>query len=117
MAFHLQIVTPDRMCFDGEAQRVICRTVDGDICIMAHHIDYAAALGIGECKVVDADGKARSAACSGGLLGVADGAVRLLPTTFEWQDEIDLQRAEKSKETVETRMKGLEESDAEYAHL
>ena len=46
--FHLQIVTPDRMVFDGEAQSIILRTINGDICILANHIDYAAPLGIGE---------------------------------------------------------------------
>ena len=44
--FHLQIVTPDRMVYDGQAERVIVRTLRGDVCILARHIDYAAPLGI-----------------------------------------------------------------------
>lgn len=43
--FHLQIVTPDRMAYDGQAERVILRTVNGDVAILARHIDYAAPLG------------------------------------------------------------------------
>ena len=39
--FHLQIVTPDRMVYDGQAERVIVRTLRGDVCILARHIDYA----------------------------------------------------------------------------
>ena len=54
--FHLQIVTPDRMVFDGQAERIIVRTLRGDVCILARHIDYAAPLGIGEARVTDADG-------------------------------------------------------------
>ena len=46
--FHLQIVTPDRMVFDGEAQKIILRTVNGDVCILPHHIDFAIPLGIGQ---------------------------------------------------------------------
>ena len=42
--FHLQIVTPDRMAYDGQAERVILRTVNGDVAILARHIDYAAPL-------------------------------------------------------------------------
>ena len=91
--FHLQIVTPDRLCFDGEAERVIVRAHLGDVCIMAHHIDYATALSIGEAKVTDAEGNVRTAACAGGMLSVNNGSVSLMPTTFEWKDEIDVHRA------------------------
>ena len=40
--FHLQIVTPDRMVFDGQAERVIVRTAGGDVCILPRHIDRRA---------------------------------------------------------------------------
>ena len=72
--FHLQIVTPDRMVYDGQAERVIVRTLRGDVCILARHIDYAAPLGIGEARVTDAEGTTRVAVCSGGMIGV-DGAL------------------------------------------
>ena len=83
--FHLQIVTPDRMVFDGQAESVLLRTVNGDVCILARHIDYAAPLGIGVARVTDENGKTRAAACSGGLLSVANGEVRVIATTFEWR--------------------------------
>ena len=37
--FHLQIVTPDRLVYDGEARQIILRTVGGDAAILAGHID------------------------------------------------------------------------------
>ena len=46
-AFHLQIVTPDGSFFDGEAERVIVRAIDGDICILPRHIPYVTALAMG----------------------------------------------------------------------
>ena len=49
--YHLQIVTPDRKLFDGEAQKLSMRTAGGDVCILAHHIDYAAPLGIGSLRM------------------------------------------------------------------
>ena len=82
--FHLQIVTPDRKVFDGEAEKIIVRTLGGDVCILARHIDYAAPLGIGEARVTDAEGNTRVAACSGGMLGVSGGEVRVMATTFEF---------------------------------
>ena len=86
--FHLQIVTPDRMVYDGEAEKIIVRTVGGDVCILARHIDYAAPLGIGEARVTDAEGNTRIAACAGGMLGVSAGEARVMATTFEWAEDI-----------------------------
>lgn len=113
--YHLQIVTPDRKLFDGEAEKITVRTVNGDVCILAHHIDYVAPLGIGEARVTDANGNVRTAACSGGMLGVSGGDVRLLATTFEWADEIDLARARRAQEAAKAQLDKLTTADKEYA--
>ena len=34
--FSLQIVTPDGVSFSGEAERLIVRTIEGDVCILAN---------------------------------------------------------------------------------
>ena len=114
-SYHLQIVTPDRMVFDGQVQSLIVRTVTGDACILAGHIDYAVALAIGQAKVVDDKGKTRTAACSGGMLSVAGGEARVMATTFEWSDEIDLERAEEARRQAEEHLKALERSDQQFA--
>ena len=113
--YHLQIVTPDRMVFDGEAEKLIMRTVGGDVCILAHHIDYAAPLAIGEATVIDAEGNARKAACSGGMLAVSGSDVRVMATTFEWAEEIDLPRAERAHEAAKARLAKMDRADKEYA--
>lgn len=115
--FHLQIVIPDRKVFDGEAEKIIVRTVNGDVCVLPRHIDYAAPLKPGEACVTDAEGNIRKAACSGGIISVADGEVRVVATTFEWQDEIDLARAEKAKVDAEQKLSKASRSDADYALL
>ncbi|MCI5847944.1 MAG: ATP synthase F1 subunit epsilon [Clostridiales bacterium] len=114
-SYHLQIVTPDRMVFDGQVQSLIVRTVTGDACILAGHIDYAVALAIGQAKVVDDKGKTRTAACSGGMLSVSGGQARVMATTFEWSDEIDLARAEEAKRQAEERMQALRRGDQQFA--
>ena len=103
-AFHLQIVTPDRLIFDGQAEKIIVRTLGGDVCILARHIDYAAPLGIGEARITDAEGNTRIAACSGGMISVSDGEARVMATTFEWAEDIDLERAERAKERAENAL-------------
>ena len=97
MTFHLQIVTPDGVSFDGQAESLYVRTQTGDIGILPNHIDYAAALGMGQARVT-VDGETRTAACIGGLVSVSGGNVELVATTFEWSDEIDLERAKSAEE-------------------
>ena len=95
--FKLKIVTPDGLIFDGEAEKLIVRTIGGDVCILARHMDYVAPLGMGQA-IVEAGGKRRTAACIGGLLSVSGGEVNLVPTTFEWAEQIDLDRVLRSHE-------------------
>ena len=113
--FGLKIVTPDGLIFDGQADKVVVRTTGGDVCILARHIDYAAPLGIGEARVTDASGNTRAAACSGGMVSVSGGVVRLIATTFEWADEIDRARAQRAHEAAAARLVSLKHDDAEYA--
>ena len=101
MTFQLQIVTPDGLIFEGEAQKVFCRTIAGDVCILARHCDYMTALGMGEARVTLPDDTVRRAACIGGMLAVTGGKVRLVATTWEWAEEIDKARAEASRQRAE----------------
>lgn len=106
--FHLKIVTPDGLIFDGQAEELIVRTTGGDVAILARHVNYVAALGMGRAVVV-ASGNRRAAACIGGMLSVVDGEVTLVPTTFEWADKIDVDRAEASYQRAD---KVLHDSNA-----
>lgn len=91
-SFPLKIVTPDGVQFDGNAEELIVRTTTGDMGILAGHISCVAPLGMGRATVV-VDGKKRYAACIGGMVSVVNGTATLVPTTFEWSDTIDLERA------------------------
>ena len=93
--FSLKIVTPDGVRFDGQAEELIVRATTGDIGFLAGHINCVAPLGMGRATVV-VDGEKRYGACIGGMVSVVDGAVSLVPTTFEWAEDIDIPRAERS---------------------
>ena len=105
--FKLKIVTPDGLIFDGEAEELIVRTAGGDVAILARHIDYVAPLGMGLATMVS-DGQRRYAACIGGMVSVVGGKVTLVPTTFEWADQIDVDRAERAYQTAEARIRKSE---------
>lgn len=84
--FHLKIVTPEGMVYDGPAEELTVRTLSGDMGILAGHINCAAPLGTGEATVA-AQGKKRSAACNGGMVSVIGGEAALISNTFLWTDE------------------------------
>ena len=85
---HLKIVTPQGKFFDADAQRVMVRTTGGDVAILPHHIDYAAALAEqGQARVVEADGTVRSGEVQGGLLHVSSDDVQVITNHFRWKDE------------------------------
>lgn len=93
--FALMIVTPDGVQFDGQAEELVVRTTTGDMGILAGHINCVAPLGMGMATVM-VDGQKRHGACIGGMVSVLNGQVKLVPTTFEWSDKIDLDRAKAS---------------------
>ena len=102
--FHLKISTPDGLKFDGEIERLRVRMIDGDVSLLAHHTDYVSAVGAGEAAVVMADGQIRYAACIGGMLSMIHNDASLIATTFEWAEDIDLERAMRAKEAAEARI-------------
>ena len=93
--FSLKIVTPDGIEFEGQVESLTVRTISGDLGVMAGHTNCVAPLGMGRATVIQ-DGKRRYAACIGGMLSVMDGKVTLVPTTFEWAEDIDADRVERS---------------------
>ena len=96
-SFPLKVVTPDGLLFDGQAEELVVRTTTGDMGILAGHINCVAPLGMGRAMIVS-EGRKMYAACIGGILSVVNGEVNLVPTTFEWADKIDAERAENSAE-------------------
>ena len=103
--YHLQVVSLDGLEYEGEVQKILLRTIEGDVEILARHTNYCTAIGMGTAKVTMEDGKERKAACIGGMLSVMNGEVRVLPTTWEWSENIDVARAKAAKERAEERLK------------
>ena len=109
-SFPLKIVTPDGLKFDGQAQELIVRTTTGDLGILAGHTNCVAPLGMGQALIV-AEGQKRYGACIGGMVSVVDGQVSLVPTTFEWAEEIDVQRAARAEERAQAVLKNKQSTD------
>ena len=110
--FHIEIVTPDGLIYDGQAESVLVRTHDGDVEILANHTDYIAPLATGRARLI-IDGQKRFAAINGGFISVTKGEVKLVTITFEYSDQIDLSRAKAAKEKAENKLKAANDANTE----
>lgn len=113
--FPIRIGTPDGLLYEGDVERIMCRTITGDVAILADHCNYVTALGMGEAYIVLEDGSRKEAACIGGMLSVMNGTCHLLATTWEWKDDIDKDRALKAKEKAEKILATEGLSDKDFA--
>ena len=118
--FTLQIMTPDKVFYEGAVQRLIVRTTEGDVGILAKHEKYVAALQSGPIRVMTEDGKERIAAISGGALRVAPDRTAILANAVEWAEDIDVDWAKRSEEDARRKVeasKTKHELDAAEAKL
>ncbi len=111
-SFPLKIVTPDGIEYEGQVEELIVRTTSGDVGIMAGHLDMVAPLGMGRATVV-IEGRKRYAACIGGMVAVVNGRVNLVPTTFEWAEDIDTARAERSYQRAQSTLNSKDTSNTD----
>ena len=112
--FPLRIGTPDGLLFEGEAERIVCRSITGDLAVLANHCNFCTALGMGEAHVVLEDGTRKTAACIGGMLSMMNGTCRLLATTWECKEDIDAERAQSAKKRAEEMLAKGGLTDREY---
>ncbi len=114
----LHVVTPEGCAFSGDVRSVIVRTTEGDVGILKNHTNYVAAIAYGMLKITDPDGNAQIAACMNGFVSVEAEQVRILATTFEFADDIDIDRARRAKEDSEARLAeaSLTEDERELAN-
>ena len=102
--YNLEIITPDGPFFDGSVESLVARTSGGDVCILAGHIDYLTTIEYGNVKIKTKDTE-RYASIMGGFLSVSDGDAKIIATTAEFAEDIDVARAEKAKQVAEERLK------------
>ena len=103
--FHLQVVTPTGPKLDSQVESVIVTTTEGDVEVLCNHIGYMAAIPVGKIKVRQ-DGKTQKGAVAGGFIRVQKDKTVIAVESCEWGHEIDLPRAQLSKERAERILQG-----------
>ena len=111
MTLQVELVSPERILFSGEADMVTARTTDGDIAFLTGHTPFLGLLVEWPVRVKLSDGGEVNAAVHGGFVEVSHDRVTILSDLAEMADWIDLERAHAQREWAEARLR--EEHDAE----
>ena len=112
----VELVSPERVLFEGEADRVIARALgSGDFAILPGHAPYLAAIATHPVRVMMSDGTEDTIAVHGGFLSVATDRVTILSDVAELSSQIDAERARKAQERAEQALAQGDDAAAEAA--
>ena len=113
----VELVSPEKVVFSGEATQVITRTLGGgEIAFLPGHAPFLGALTENHTRITLADGSQLDVAVHGGFVQVGDNKVSILSDIAELGDQIDRTRATAAKERAEAALRGSEpDPEAEAA--
>ena len=111
----VDLVSPEKMLFSGEATLVVARPVGGDAAFLPGHAPFIGELAVGPVLIRTADGKDLKAAVHGGFIEVRNNKVTILSDVAELASDIDANRAAASKAKIESKQHGLSETEAALA--
>ena len=100
----LEIVTPDNLVVDEEAQIVMAPGTDGEFGILKGHTPFLTSLKLGSVKYKDSSGKERVVFVSGGFSEALPNKVTILAESAERRRDIDKDRAKQAMERAEKRL-------------
>ena len=108
---NVSLVAVDRHVWDGEATRIIARTVEGDIGILPGHEPFLGLLADGRVRIERPDDYPLIVAVHEGFFSVDSDNVKILAEIAELATEIDLERAERAKERAEQGLSARGQAD------
>ncbi len=100
----LEIVTPERLALSEGVLEVVLPSIEGYMGVRPGHAPLLARLDVGEISY-RTDAGEKHLAVSGGFAEVLEGGVSILAETAELAEEIDVERAQRSRERAETLLK------------
>ncbi len=90
--FHLELVSPDKLMFSGEAESVLVPGSEGDFVVLKDHAPVMAALKPGVIAIEDAAGKHKRIFVRGGFADVSQTGLIVLAETALPEGELDAAR-------------------------
>ncbi len=117
MAFAVQLVSPERVLYEGDAEMVVCRTTDGEIAFLPGHVPFVGALGVAKVRVILPEKGELAVAVHGGFVEVSADHVTILSDVAELPEQVDVVRAQTAKEQAEVRVAADAEDEDAVAAL
>jgi F-type H+-transporting ATPase subunit epsilon len=138
VTLQVELVSPERILYSGQADMVIARTVGGgDIAFLTGHAPFVGALDIATLTIRSSGEGDKLVAVHGGFVEVSgssgsgsgasgaggDGAggaapettVTILSDVAELSDQIDVDRARQAQQQAEERLRGEDDAEAQAA--
>jgi F-type H+-transporting ATPase subunit epsilon len=116
MPLEVELVSPERTLFSGEASMVRARTVGGgDIAFLPGHAPFVGALATWTVEITLADGGHELAAVHGGFVEVSHDHVKILSDLAELASTIDADRARRAQEKAQAAIQRGDDVEAEAA--
>lgn len=116
-AFPVQLVSPEHILFDGEAEMVVCRPVEGAIAFLNGHVPYLGALADDEVRIILPGDGEEAAAVHGGFVQMTGDHLVVLSDLAELKEQIDVPRAQNAKRRAEETLARDPENEAATAAL
>ena len=113
MPLHVELVSPERLLYEGESSEVLARTVEGEIGFLPGHIPFVGTLLPGVVQVYTEGGIQRIAVHSG-FIELANDHLTLLSDVAELAEDIDVDRARSTLDRADAAL-GADGDDAEAA--
>ena len=115
--FTLKLITPSNELFSGNVSRVKTKNSLGEFEMLAHHISFITATVPTVTVFEDENGKEHKLFTSTGVLDFSNNQLTFCCDSAELPENIDLERAMKSKERAEQRLKDKKDIDVKRAEL
>ena len=117
MTMQVELVSPERILWSGEADMVITRTLGGgDIAFLPGHAPFVGALGTGVLTIrPSAGGQDEKVAVHGGFVEVSNNTVTILSDVAELASQIDVNRAREAQQRAEQALRQEQDAEAEAA--
>lgn len=117
MGLLVELVSPERIAFSGNANMIICRTTTGDLAFLAGHVPFIGVLDAHPVRIVLEDGSEQVVAVHHGFVEVSPTEnevtrVTVLSDLAELASEIDVPRAEAARDRAQAAL-AADESDVE----
>lgn len=109
MSLVVELVSPERVAYTGEAKMVICRTTTGDIAFLPGHVPFIGVLATHPVRVLLDEGGEQVIAVHQGFVEVSppedgDTRVTILSDVCELAETIDVGRAQDALARAEAEL-------------